>query len=83
MNKEIEKVDKKIKELYAKKATIQSACEHKNVKGEYNSDTGNWCQQDDSYWISADCLDCGNHIYADSERDKDLYLQLSRSGMIK
>lgn len=83
MNKEIEKVDKKINELYAKKIAIQSACEHKNVIGEYKGDTGNWCQQDDSYWISADCLDCGYHIYADSERDKELYFQLSCSGLIK
>ena len=52
---------------------IQENCPHKNKEGEYDSDSGNWCPDDDSYWISARCLDCGKTFHIDSKRDKNDY----------
>lgn len=37
---------------------IQDACPHTNKQGKYGGNTGNWCPQDDCYWIDVTCLDC-------------------------
>ena len=58
----------------------QAECSHEIVEGEYDGDIGNWCPQDDSYWISAKCLDCGENLHAES--GTELYQKLSMSGMI-
>lgn len=38
--------------------SLQSACPHTNKTGKYAANTGNWCPQDDDYWISVHCPDC-------------------------
>lgn len=38
--------------------TFRENCEHKYVKIEAHSDTGNWCKSDDSYWYSIECKCC-------------------------
>lgn len=37
---------------------LQEVCPHEHKTGKYKGDTGNWCPDDDSYWIDAHCLDC-------------------------
>jgi len=34
-------------------------CKHPNKTGSYGSNTGNWCEADDCYWIDIRCPDCG------------------------
>lgn len=60
---------------------LQAQCPHDIVAGYYKGNTGNWCPQDDRYWIEAECQECLKYIHADS--DTELYRKLSRSGMIK
>lgn len=38
---------------------IQNSCKHKEVIKVDNSNTGNWCPDDDSYWYECHCPDCG------------------------
>lgn len=38
---------------------LQGMCHHENKIGRYGSDTGNWDKNDDDYWISCTCKDCG------------------------
>lgn len=47
---------------------IRLSCKHPNIEFENKSNTGNWCDADDSYWISIDCLDCGAKITFDSDQ---------------
>lgn len=47
--------------------TIQENCPHADMQGKYKADTGNWCSSDDSYWIDAECLDCGKRFHIDSK----------------
>lgn len=47
-------------------AAIQQVCPHEDLQGEYKSDTGNWCPDDDSYWIDTECLDCGKRWHIES-----------------
>ena len=70
----------RIKDYQERLDRWQSECPHDIVEGQYKASTGNWCPQDDSYWITATCLDCGKHIFADS--NTELYRKLSGSGMI-
>lgn len=74
---------KKLQKVNSEITNLQSTCTHENFTGEYKADTGNWCQSDDSYWISAKCLDCDKSLYADSRKDYELYRKLSMSGKIK
>lgn len=45
---------------------IQMGCVHPDLIGKYNSNTGNWCPQDDSYWLDLNCPDCGKRWSVDS-----------------
>jgi hypothetical protein len=56
----VQTLKSEIKELQAKIEKIQSECSHpesarKETRG---SDTGNWCPQDNSYWIDVECGLC-------------------------
>lgn len=77
----VEHLMSKVKEYQERIAKHQEQCKHEVVNGEYRADTGNWCKEDDSYWISAVCLDCQKHIYATSDTEE--YYKLSNSGMIR
>lgn len=75
------KLQQKIASLQEKLNALRESCPHQIVDGEYKANTGNWCPQDDCYWISATCRDCGKHIHADG--GTALYHMLSMSGMIE
>ena len=77
----VEHLTSKIKDYQDRINKHQEACKHEIVKGEYGANTGNWCKEDDSYWISAVCLDCHKHIHAESGTEE--YYRLSNTGMIK
>lgn len=53
--------------------SIQQTCTHDNKEGKYKSNTGNWCRDDDSYWIDAHCLDCDKIWMIDSKDNKEEY----------
>jgi hypothetical protein len=77
---EKENLTKQISELQKQLQNLQEICSHEIVEGEYKANTGNWCSDDDSYWISATCLDCGKRLHADL--NTELYNKLDKSGMI-
>lgn len=73
IKEKIQKLDASILKLQKKKIAIQDSCPHEYLKGEYHSNTGNFCKDDDSYWWEGHCLDCGLFLTADSEEDKENY----------
>ena len=56
----------------AKINDLQKVCPHEDVTAEYKANTGNWCEVDDSYWVSVECNDCGSYFTVDIE-DKEGY----------
>lgn len=46
-------------ELLHELRVLQSFCKHRNATSEPRSDTGNWCKQDDCYWVEHRCPECG------------------------
>ena len=68
---EAEKIEEKIKKK-------REACKHEHLVGEYDSDSGNYCPQDDRYWVSAICMDCGKEFTVYSDKDESLnYREIS------
>lgn len=64
--KEAKAICRKVKKLEAKAALldrqialIQKDCPHPTLYKQYQSDTGNYCPQDDSYWTNFYCTTCG------------------------
>lgn len=56
----IEKLERDIATLQSLKCHIQNTeCGHPRLQGKYEANTGNWDRNDDSYWISFKCPDCG------------------------
>jgi hypothetical protein len=51
-------IDNQLEKWYNAEKELQSICQHPNVIKKYESDTGNWCRSDDSYWIRYHCPDC-------------------------
>lgn len=49
-------------------AEAQAECKHPDLEGEYGSNTGNWCEQDDCYWINLNCPTCGKRWQVDSDQ---------------
>ena len=56
---EVQKLKSSISKAANRIIDIQKECPHLNVIQEYKSDTGNYCKQDDEYWINNSCPDCG------------------------
>lgn len=56
---------------------IQHNCVHEGLLGKYGSNTGNYCRQDDSYWVDFMCPNCGKHWTEDQE---DVGLLTSKEG---
>jgi hypothetical protein len=73
ITKEINKLTDQINLRYKKIQELQNSCPHEDVQGEYKANTGNWCKDDDSYWIEAKCWDCGKRWNIDSKDQPDLY----------
>lgn len=46
---------------------IQNACTHEGLLGAYGANTGNYCKQDDSYWVTFLCPECGERWTEDQE----------------
>ncbi len=60
MTKELKAVrlTREIAELYNQLYAHQAKCKHTKVIKVANSDTGNWCPADDSYWYDCACPTC-------------------------
>lgn len=69
LHDKIQKNNKKIEKLYSVKEELQNTCTHSHLTVRAESDTGNWCKSDDSYWYSGSCDVCGKSFTFDqSER---------------
>ncbi|MND53810.1 hypothetical protein D3C80_448580 [compost metagenome] len=51
---------------------LRKECPHADKVGRYGSNTGNWCESDNTYWIRVECNDCGSTrtIYSDDPEYK-------------
>lgn len=38
----------------------QTECKHRRIIYEYGANTGNYAPSDDCYWVTVECIDCGN-----------------------
>lgn len=52
------RIMREIAEKYVELKQHQKICKHTKAVGEYGSDTGNWCEQDDKYWDDVECPTC-------------------------
>lgn len=59
-------LDGRIAELTQQKYQLQAKCRHIHAVAEHKSDTGNWCEADDRYWINFRCYDCG-HVWSEDQ----------------
>ena len=59
----IERLKEQIRQAEEKIEDIQAECQHIDHLYKPGADTGNWCKQDDSYWMNVRCLDCGKRIH--------------------
>ena len=74
MNKQIERLAKKIRDAQDKIYDIQKACPHENVDSKYGANTGGYDGPNfDVYWIDVTCKDCGKWQRFDSEKDREKY----------
>ena len=67
IEKRIAKARKKISDGLAEVAALRTKCKHPDLEGKYQSNTGNYCEHDDSYWIDLFCPTCGKRWCYDSE----------------
>lgn len=54
----IKKSEKLFEQARALVKAAQEECNHPNLLGKYESNTGNWCVNDDEYWLNLKCPDC-------------------------
>lgn len=54
----LESLRAKIRRLYDEIVILRKECPHTNTTVVYKSDTGNYCKQDDRYWIEHTCQGC-------------------------
>lgn len=66
-----------IKELYEEIKEIQSICMHEGLVGKYGANTGNYCSQDNSYWVDFTCPECGKKW---AETQEEVGYQTSKEG---
>jgi hypothetical protein len=59
----------KIAKAIAKIESIREECDHIGVHVKYDADTGNYCKQDDSYWIYWRCPICDKYWTTDQDRE--------------
>lgn len=69
-----------IEALFEELHKHQSRCKHRKVEVTHKSDTGNYCPQDDSYWIDAYCPVCLKKWTVDSNDNPEEYRRL---GLLK
>lgn len=51
---------------YHANTTYRNAANNPNLTVEYKSSTGNWCRDDDSYWVECKCNICDFRFTVDS-----------------
>lgn len=70
IKRKIENAEKRIVSLYAEIKSLQEQCPHPKeaISEKYDGDTGNWCPQDDSYWVDRKCNNCGQRWHIDSKQ---------------
>ncbi|MNF51712.1 hypothetical protein D3C85_374530 [compost metagenome] len=78
----IEFLRARIEDYQGRIRALQDKCLHEDFHGHYKASTGNWCPQDDSYWINFTCNICGATEMVDSDDDPERYRELSLSGKI-
>lgn len=66
-----------IEEAYKEIKEIQSVCTHEGLTGKYGANTGNYCRDDDSYWVDFTCPECGKTWTEDQE---EVGYQTSKEG---
>lgn len=66
----------KISECTALIKELQSICTHEGANIKFESDTGNYCKSDDSYWINWHCPCCSKGWITD--QDKNAYNEIIR-----
>ena len=73
MDKRVIRIQDKISKLVAELKGIQDACTHPHatLRYQYDSNTGNWCKADDSYWTNLYCGLCDKRW----TEDGSLYLR--------
>jgi hypothetical protein len=74
-----EKIAKWQKEIF----DAQAECTHPGLTGEYGSNTGNWCSQDDCYWLDLRCPTCGKRWSVDSEEPEYRLYSMGRDPAYK
>jgi hypothetical protein len=81
MLRSVIKANKQIEEARSIIAKVQAKCSHPDATLDkvYKADTGNWCEQDNSYWAELTCNRCGKFWYADSVKNPEDY----RRGTVK
>ena len=69
----IEILQSDIAKMQAEIVAIRNQCQHENLTGKFGADTGNWCPDDDSYWVSLKCEDCGKQWTEDQADTNYVY----------
>ena len=52
-------IEQEIGQAYMNLKSLQEECTHPALVGTFRSDTGNWSEVDDNYWVEFKCPDCG------------------------
>jgi len=65
---EYDEVQKSLAKQHVKLKVLQEECPHEDLYGKYESNTGNWCSSDDSYWLHLKCNDCGKIWCIDADQ---------------
>lgn len=71
-------LEKRISSAEEKIEHIQNKCDHSNYIAKPGADTGNWCKDDDRYWVDVMCPDCGKTMRFYSNKEKELYYKYLR-----
>ncbi len=58
INTQIQRLKRTIVNAQAKIKQLQDSCSHIGLEGKYEANTGNWCKEDDSYWVVFSCPVC-------------------------
>lgn len=78
---EIQKTRTEMTELHTKLMNLviedQKECKHEKLYKWYTADTGNWCPNDDVYYVSVFCNECDSSWEADTISSPSEYGRLS------
>ena len=77
-NREIRNILCTIRQLKEELDELRRDCPHDNGVFTHKGNTGNYDPSCDSYWLLAECRDCGKISHIDSEKDKNLYCTIPR-----